>query len=73
MAQAVKVDIKLSSVKMAEMMMTIPAQKLIRVWSVSIKARRISVVTPAELKRTPSSADRSKLMNTMLLAYLWQM
>jgi hypothetical protein len=70
MLQAVKVDIKLRSVSMAEMMMNIPAQKLIRVWSVCIKACRIAVVTPAELKRTPSSVDRSKPINTMLLAYL---
>ena len=69
MLQAVKVDTKLRRVKIADTMIKMPAQKLMSVCSVCIRACRISVVTPAELNRTPSSVESSKLMNTMLLAY----
>eukprot|EP00977_Amphora_coffeiformis_P013382 scaffold3498_cov176-Amphora_coffeaeformis.AAC.10 len=50
-------------------MMHIPIQNRNVPCASVIKASRISVVTPEELKRTPSSVLSNKDMKTILLAY----
>lgn len=54
MAQAVKVEIRLSMVKRAETMMSNPAQKEIVPCCELTRFCLTSVVTWAELKRTPA-------------------
>ena len=69
MAHAVNVEIRDKIVRIVEKMMTMPTQNRKVPCASVIKACRISVVTPEELKRTPSSVLRSKDMNTMELEY----
>jgi hypothetical protein len=69
MVHAVNVEMRLRSVRIAERIMDMPAQKATEVCLSSNKAWRTSVVTPAELKRTPSSILSKRDMNTILEAY----
>lgn len=65
MDHAVKIEMRLMIVKIADKMMKMPIQKVTVKSSSAASDFRTSVVISAELKSTPSSVDNNNDMNTM--------
>ena len=68
-AHAVNVEIRLSNVSKADTMMRSPAQNATVSWFELWRLNLTSVVTLAELNRTPSSVDSNSDMKTIVDAY----